>query len=173
MQPKKQLKVQYIGIFEEIDFFYWPKMHFLKEGQKIWAWVDPPPLFGQCPKENVFFSIEVFPYRLSSWGHTNSDWFIWRGFKFICLWINEKPWITEIGSCVLQFLTQWYLHVHDHLVLVTHLLLQVLLLFHNFNVPVFPVRLAQFYWPWAHIPTWKDQDLMPRMKFSFSYHSFP
>ena len=28
MQPKKQLKVQYIGIFEEIDSFYWPKMHF-------------------------------------------------------------------------------------------------------------------------------------------------
>ena len=28
MQPKKQLKVQFIGIFEEIDSFYWPKMHF-------------------------------------------------------------------------------------------------------------------------------------------------
>ena len=25
-----------------------------KKGQKIRAWVDPPPLFGQCPKENVF-----------------------------------------------------------------------------------------------------------------------
>ena len=59
MQPKKQLKVQYIGIFEEIDSFYWPKMHFLKEGQKIRAWVDPPPppSFGQCPKENVFFRL--------------------------------------------------------------------------------------------------------------------
>ena len=55
MQPKKQLKVQYIGIFEEINSLHWPKMHFLKEGQKIRAWVDPPPLFGQCPKENVFF----------------------------------------------------------------------------------------------------------------------
>ena len=32
-------------------------MHFLKEGQKIRAWVDPPPLFGQCPKENVFFQL--------------------------------------------------------------------------------------------------------------------
>ena len=30
MQPKKQLKVEYIGIFEEIDSFYWRKMHFLK-----------------------------------------------------------------------------------------------------------------------------------------------
>ena len=30
MQPKKQLKVQYIGIFEEIYSFYWPKMHFFQ-----------------------------------------------------------------------------------------------------------------------------------------------
>ena len=52
---KKQLKVQYIGIFEEIHSFYWPKMYFLKKGQKIRAWVDPPPSFGQCPKENIFF----------------------------------------------------------------------------------------------------------------------
>ena len=26
-----------------------------KKGQKIRAWVNPPPLFGQCPKENVLF----------------------------------------------------------------------------------------------------------------------
>ena len=26
-----------------------------KKGQKIWAGVSPPPLFGQCPKENIFF----------------------------------------------------------------------------------------------------------------------
>ena len=28
-----------------------------KRGQKIRAWVDLPPSFGQCPKENVFFSL--------------------------------------------------------------------------------------------------------------------
>ena len=29
-----------------------------KKGQKIRAWVDPPPpSFGKCPKENVFFSL--------------------------------------------------------------------------------------------------------------------
>ena len=62
MQPKKQLKVQYIGIFEEIDSFYWPKMHFLKEGQKIRAWVDPhPPIIRAMPERKRFFSIEVFP----------------------------------------------------------------------------------------------------------------
>ena len=27
-----------------------------KKGQKIWARPPPPPLFGQCPKENIFFS---------------------------------------------------------------------------------------------------------------------
>ena len=32
-----------------------------KRGPKIRAWVDPPPSFGQCPKENVFFSIDVLP----------------------------------------------------------------------------------------------------------------
>ena len=60
MQPKKQLKVQYIGIFEEVDSFYWPKMHFLKKGQKIRALVDPtppPPL----PERKCFFLIDVFP----------------------------------------------------------------------------------------------------------------
>ena len=32
-------------------------MYLLKEGQKIRAWVDPPPSFGQCQKENVFFAL--------------------------------------------------------------------------------------------------------------------
>ena len=43
MQPKKQLKVQYIGIFEEIDSFYWPKMHIYKEFsilRLIYYWVS-------------------------------------------------------------------------------------------------------------------------------------
>ena len=62
MLPKKQLKVQYSGIFQEIDSFYWPKMHFLKEGQKIRAWVDPrPPLIRAMPERKCFFSIEAFP----------------------------------------------------------------------------------------------------------------
>ena len=62
MQPKKQLKVQYIGIFEEIDSFYWPKMHFLKKGQKIRAWVDStPPLIWTMSERKRFFSIDAFP----------------------------------------------------------------------------------------------------------------
>ena len=61
MQPKKQLKVQYIGKFEEIDSFYWPKLHFLKEGKKIWAGVDPLPIIRAMPERKRFFSIEVFP----------------------------------------------------------------------------------------------------------------
>ena len=37
-------------------------MHFLKEGQKIWAWVDQPPLFRAMPERKRFFPIDVFPY---------------------------------------------------------------------------------------------------------------
>ena len=55
MQPKKQLKVQYIGIFEEIDSFYWPKMHFLKKGQKIRAWVDPPLIRAMPERKGFIF----------------------------------------------------------------------------------------------------------------------
>ena len=57
MQPKKQLKVQYIGIFEEIDSFYWPKLQLLKKGQKSRAWVDPPPLILEMPERKRFFSL--------------------------------------------------------------------------------------------------------------------
>ena len=38
-----------------------------KKGQKIRAWVDPPPSFGQCPKENVFLllmSSLIVRYRI-------------------------------------------------------------------------------------------------------------
>ena len=30
-------------------------MHFLKEGQKIRAWVDPPPLIRAMPERKRFF----------------------------------------------------------------------------------------------------------------------
>ena len=37
-------------------------MHFLKEGQKIRAWVyPPPPLIRVMPERKRFFSIEAFP----------------------------------------------------------------------------------------------------------------
>ena len=46
---KKQLKVQIIIILEEIDFFYWPKMHFLKICQKI-GQGPPTPLIRAMPE---------------------------------------------------------------------------------------------------------------------------
>ena len=52
-QPKKQCKVQIIGILDEIDSFHWPKMHFLKRCQKIWA--GPPPLIRAMPQRVHFF----------------------------------------------------------------------------------------------------------------------
>ena len=58
MQPKKQLKVQYIGIFEEIRLFLLTKNALLKRGPKSSGMGRPsPPSFGQCPKENVFFPL--------------------------------------------------------------------------------------------------------------------
>ena len=68
MQPKKQLKVQYIGIFEEIDSFYWPKVHFLKKkGQKSRAWVDPPPLPNFLQTQWIFTSEKKGP-SCPKWG---------------------------------------------------------------------------------------------------------
>ena len=46
---KNQLKVQIIIILEEIDFFYWPKMHFLKICQKI-GQGPPTPLIRAMPE---------------------------------------------------------------------------------------------------------------------------
>ena len=37
-------------------------MHFLKEGQKIRAWVDPP-LIRAMPERIRFISVDVFPYN--------------------------------------------------------------------------------------------------------------
>ena len=39
-------------------------MHFLKKGQKIRAWVDPPPLIRAMPEGKRSFSIDVFPKYL-------------------------------------------------------------------------------------------------------------
>ena len=54
MQPKKQLEVQYIGIYEEIDTSYWPKMHFLKKGQKIRASVEHPLIRAMSERKRFF-----------------------------------------------------------------------------------------------------------------------
>ena len=40
-------------------------MHFLKEGQKIRAWVDPPPILRAMPERKRFFSVDLFPYGVS------------------------------------------------------------------------------------------------------------
>ena len=38
-------------------------MHFLKEGQKIRAWVEPPPHHSGNARKKTFFSIDAFPYN--------------------------------------------------------------------------------------------------------------
>ena len=115
MQPKKQLKVQYIGIFEEIDSFYWPKMHFLKEGQKIWAWADPPPSFGQCPKENVFFPLtpslignELFIF------HSNYKYLIIIHYSLSFIILRGIPNINIRSSKYMAWIAEQGMPVHMH-----------------------------------------------------------
>ena len=63
----QQLKVQYIDIFEEIDPFYWPKMHFLKwKRAKNSGMGSPPPLIRAMPKRKRLFFIDVFPNPTSA-----------------------------------------------------------------------------------------------------------
>ena len=60
MQPKKQLKVQIIGILEEIYFFYWPKMHLWKGDKKFGQRPSPPPHLDKIQKNSSIFR-EIFP----------------------------------------------------------------------------------------------------------------
>ena len=53
-QPKKQFKVQIIGILEERDSFYWPKMH-LRKGDKNLDRALPPPDLDKIQKNSSFF----------------------------------------------------------------------------------------------------------------------
>ena len=57
LQPKKLIKIQIIGILEEIDSFYWPKMHLWKVDKN---WAAPPPHLDKIQKNNYFFR-ETFP----------------------------------------------------------------------------------------------------------------
>ena len=57
MQPKKQLKVQYIGIFEEIDSLL-TKNVLLKRGPKNSGMGRPPPHHsGNARKKTFFFQL--------------------------------------------------------------------------------------------------------------------
>ena len=53
---KKQFKVQIIGILEEIDSFYWPKMHLWKGDKKIGQGPAPAPHLDNIQKPSIFFS---------------------------------------------------------------------------------------------------------------------
>ena len=58
MQPKKQLKVQYNGIFEEIDSFLLTENALLKRGPKNSGMGRPPPHnSGNARKKTFFFQL--------------------------------------------------------------------------------------------------------------------
>ena len=51
---QKQFKDQIIGVLEEIDSFYWPKMHLWKGDKKIGQ--GPPPHLDKIQKDSSFSS---------------------------------------------------------------------------------------------------------------------
>ena len=60
MQPKKQFKVQYIGIFEEIDFLLTKNAH-LKRGPKNSGMGRPPPIIRAMPeRKRVRFFVTLW-----------------------------------------------------------------------------------------------------------------
>ena len=54
IQAKKQFKVQIIGILEEIDSFYWPKLHLRQVWEKI-GQGPPPPHLDKIQKNSSIF----------------------------------------------------------------------------------------------------------------------
>ena len=57
-----------IDILEEIDSFYWPKMHLWKGDKKFG---QGPPSFGQNPKEQQLFFRETIPYIDLTWSRAS------------------------------------------------------------------------------------------------------
>ena len=53
---KKRFKVQIIGIFEEIDSYYWPKMHLWKGAKKFEQGPPPPLIWTKFKRTAAFFS---------------------------------------------------------------------------------------------------------------------
>ena len=54
LQPKKLIKIQIIGIWEEIDSFYWPKMRLWKGDKKFGQGPPPPPRLHKIQKNSNF-----------------------------------------------------------------------------------------------------------------------
>ena len=82
----KQSKVKIIGILEEIDSFYWPKMHFLKRCQKNG---QGHPLFAG--NRSLLRTCESFTAS-KSWHEPvlkrrladSLDWWCWRTVVMVC-----------------------------------------------------------------------------------------
>ena len=70
-------------------------MHFKRGPKNSGMGRPPPPLFGQCPKENVFFFIDLFPYN------TWTSWFTGipkKNINYSMQWITHslKTWNQEM-----------------------------------------------------------------------------
>ena len=138
MQPKKQFKVQNIGIFGEIDSFYWQKMHFWKGDKKFGH--APPPHLDKIQKNSNFFR-ETFPkaihLELGCLLLTSAFWALALPNLFYALvrcptgwplsfvlgplyWSYSWQWQSLIGGSILPRKTLWtrtakFAHFSQHL----------------------------------------------------------
>ena len=78
---KKQFKVQIIDILEEIDSFYWPKVHSWKVDKKIWQ--GPPPPHLDKIQKNSYFFWETFPKSKTYLATSGS--ILHDGYNYTCL----------------------------------------------------------------------------------------
>ena len=75
----KKFKVQIISILEEIDSFYWPKMHFWKGAKKLGRAL--PPIIGTKSNREHFFL------------RRTSLTLKWRSKKSRCRWLRRRQLI--------------------------------------------------------------------------------
>ena len=124
---QKQFKVQIIGILEEIDSFYWPKMHLWKGDKKYWQGPSPPLDLDKIHKNSSFFSWRLpFENVFENW-RTPGEQSEWqdrgrwqRGRQWreaACKSVDEDPAIFIAKLCsawILKYFlltqsAQWYI----------------------------------------------------------------
>ena len=87
-------KVQIIGILEEKDTFYLPKMHLWK-GDKNFGQGPSSPSFGQNPKEQIIFFVK--PSLIDQFIFTRS---------YAALWAADRDMIVGPGYSSIGYILE-------------------------------------------------------------------
>ena len=84
-------------------------MHFLKEGQKIWAWVDPPSHSGNAQKKTFCLPLPLMYmpiFRPTSAGR-NLVWIVWQFDEF-------SPHRSFRSQAIIMGCDKWSFHKPGH-----------------------------------------------------------